>query len=99
MQLGCWLHSWKDSCDHRGQYVFTADTFLATKEQMTKIKYILDPRDISIYIKVKAPEGSKHGLSKWLSNCPESSLEKFHESLAHFANTGSVQKLADALLY
>ena len=99
VQLGCWLHSWKDSCDHRGRYVFTADTFPATKEQMTKIKYILDPRDISIYIEVKAREGSKHGLSKWLSNRPESSLEKFHESLAHFANTGSGQKLADALLY
>ena len=98
-RLGCWLHHWKDQYEHSGRYVFTADTFPATQEQMTKIKYILDPGDTTIYIEVKAPEGSKHGLSKCLSNRPESSLEKFHKSLAHFANTGSGRQLADALLY
>jgi hypothetical protein len=38
-----------------------------------------------------------HQLPKWLSNRPESGLEKFHEFLAHLANTGSRKVLADAL--
>jgi hypothetical protein len=38
------------------------------------------------------------GKSQWLSNRPESALEKFHEVLAHFCNVGCRASLADALL-
>jgi hypothetical protein len=40
---------------------------------------------------------SQHHLPKWLSNRPECGLEKFHEHLAHLANTGLGKELADVL--
>ena len=47
----------------------------------------------------EVPPGPKttHGLSKWLSDRPEAALEKYHEYLAHLANTGSNPDLADPL--
>jgi hypothetical protein len=40
---------------------------------------------------------STHGLSKYKCSRPESHLEKFHEGLAHYANTGMSAQLADTL--
>jgi hypothetical protein len=54
---------------------------------------------INKYSMITAGKKSTHGLPQYLSNHPESGLEKFHkECLAHMANTGSGKELADALM-
>jgi hypothetical protein len=58
---------------------------------------VADPSGVPIYREIPAGKKSKHKLPKWLSNRPESGLEKFHMFLAHMANTGSGRELADAL--
>jgi hypothetical protein len=93
-----WIHNWEGKCDEFGRAVFTATTRKATTNQFNNIKFVIDSEKATTYSEVKAPAGSKHNLSQWLSNRPESALEKFHEVLAHFCNVGCRASLADALL-
>ena len=48
-------------------------------------------------LKIPAGKASSHGLPKWQSKHPESTLEKGHESLAHYANGGCAPEFADIL--
>lgn len=50
-----------------------------------------------VYKKIPAGPRSTHNLPKYMSNRPESGLEKFHEYLANLANGGCHPDLADAL--
>ena len=50
-----------------------------------------------MYKKIPPGPGSTHGLPRWESVRPESSLEKAHEFIAHYANTGTSTELADVL--
>ena len=50
-----------------------------------------------MYHKIPAGKRSTHKLPKWASLRPESRLEKFHELLAHMANSGMNAGLSDAL--
>jgi hypothetical protein len=50
-----------------------------------------------MYSKIPPGPRSTHQLPKWQAERPESPLERFHELLAHFANTGTNPELADAL--
>jgi hypothetical protein len=52
---------------------------------------------MAMYRKIPPGKRSTHQLSKWLSNHPESGLEKFHEFLAHLTNIGCGKEFADAL--
>jgi hypothetical protein len=52
---------------------------------------------MDMYQKIPPGKRSTHGLSKWKCTRPESPLEKFHELLAHFGNSGMNQGLADTL--
>ena len=61
------------------------------------MKYASNPPGISIYTKIALCKKSTNQLLKWQSNCPESFLEKFHEVLAHYSNTGIQPELVDAL--
>jgi hypothetical protein len=50
-----------------------------------------------MYQQIPPGPRSTHGLSKWKCDRPESLLEKFHELMAHFGNTGIEKELADTL--
>jgi hypothetical protein len=95
--LSEWIQKHKDSCDAQGRLVFTRHTEKVAREQVKKCSWAEDPPGVKMYQKIPSGKRSTHKLPKWLSNRPESGLEKFHESLAHMANTGSGAGLADAL--
>jgi hypothetical protein len=92
-----WIVDYKDKVDSQGRALFTRKTEKIAMEQTTKVKWVADPQNIEMYRKIPAGKRSSHQLPKWQSNRPESGLEKFHEHLAHLANTGSGKELADAL--
>ncbi len=50
-----------------------------------------------MYYEIKPPANSPHQLSEWLSRRGESTLEAFHNMLAHFGNCGMKPSLADNL--
>lgn len=93
-----WISRWDGRCDDRGRYVFNDKTVEKTRNQFQNVEFVLDCEGAVVYTEVKAPANSKHGLSEWRSNRPESALEKFHELLAHFCNYGCKDEFANALL-
>ena len=95
--LSRWIVEWRDKTDLNGRSVFTASTKKATRNQFNKVKHVSDVPGLDMYRKIPAGPRSKHGLPKYLSDRPEAALEKFHEFLAHVANTGSNPDLADPL--
>ncbi len=92
-----WIVEFKDKADGLGRPLFTLKTEKIAREQTKKVKWVQDPPNMKMYKKIPAGKRSTHQLPKWLSNRPESGLEKFHEFLAHLANTGSGSVLDDAL--
>jgi hypothetical protein len=91
------VSEFKGKIDSKGIAVFTARSEKAILEQCKKVHHSNDPNDIDLYTKIAPSRNSKHGLSKWASNRPEPALEKYHEILQHFANTGTNFDLADTL--
>ena len=90
--LDRWIQTWdghEDSCSRR---IFSSATIKATREQMRKVKYVLDSKNATIYSPVPPSQDSPHNLTVWRTNRPESSLEKFHEHLAHFGNGADVNR-------
>jgi hypothetical protein len=70
----------------------------AILEQCKKVHCASDPEDFELYGKIPATKQSKHGLHKWASNRAKPGLEKYHEALAHFTNTGTTgSDLTDTL--
>jgi len=57
--------------------------------------FIQDP--FEMYVEVQPGRKSKHKLPVQLSKRPESHLESFHGTMAHFANNGMRHKLATVL--
>ncbi|CAJ1934064.1 unnamed protein product [Cylindrotheca closterium] len=94
--LNDWLKAWIDVSDNSDQKVFTYKTEGTTREQFSKVPYVLDHEGAATYRGVKS--SAKHGLTEWRSSRAESSLEKFHELLAHFANIGCKLEFANALI-
>ncbi len=92
-----WIVDCEDKVDSQGRALFTRKTEKIAMEQTTKVEWVADPQNIEMCRKTPAGKRSSHQLPKWQSNRPESGLEKFHEHLAHLANTGSGKELADAL--
>jgi hypothetical protein len=92
-----WIVEFSQKEDSQGRPLFTRNTEKVAKEQTTKVKWVQDPQNIDMYRKIPPGKRSINQLPKWLSNRPESGLEKFHEHLAHLANTGCGKALADAL--
>jgi len=77
--------------------LFSRSTEKVATEQLSKVKWASDPSGVEMYTKILPRKKSPNQLPKWMSNRPESSLEKVHESLAHYGNTGMRPNLADAL--
>jgi hypothetical protein len=92
-----WIVEFCDKTDSLGRPLFTRNTKKIAQEQTKKVKWVQDPPNMKMYREIPPGKRSTHQLPKWLSNRPESGLEKFHEFLAHLANTGSGKELADAL--
>jgi hypothetical protein len=92
-----WIVDFSDKTDSLGRPLFSRNTEKIAKEQTKKVKWVPDPPNMAMYREIPPGKRSTHQLSKWLSNRPESGLEKFHELLAHLANTGCGKVLADAL--
>ena len=95
--LAAWLIKFRRASDSEGRTVFTRDTEKTTMEQYQKVQYATDPTDLEMYTRIPPGPRSTHQLSKHLAERPESPLEKFHELLSHFGNTGTNPELADAL--
>ena len=92
-----WIGRFEGQYDSKGRSVFSFQTARATREQMSKLKHVHDSERADAYRPVPPGPRSTHQLTKWASNRPESSLERFHGQLAHYANCGSRSSLADAL--
>jgi hypothetical protein len=92
-----WTNKFKDLKDMNGKSLFSRDTEKVAIEQTKKVQYIQDLEGIDMYRQLPPGPRSTHGLPRWHSLRPESSLEKFHELLAHFGNTGMAPGLSDTL--
>jgi hypothetical protein len=95
--LSKWIDEFKSRTDTTGRPVFSQRTIKVAVEQMKKVKHASDHPGVQMYTRIPPGPRSTHGLSKWHSDRPESPLEKFHELLAHFANTRTNPDLADGL--
>ena len=91
--LNDWLTAWIDVSDNSDRKVFTYKTENTTREQCGKVAYVLDHEGAATYRGVKS--SAEHGLTEWRSSRAESSLEKFHELLAHI---GCKLEFANALI-
>lgn len=99
-KIDCWIRKFARKKDVNGRAVFTRETEKVAKEQLQKVQYVSDatrPGTTEHYTEIRAGPKSTHGLPKYKSMLPESLLEKFHELLAHFGNTGMRAELADVL--
>jgi hypothetical protein len=96
-RLQTWVDKFRGTKDSQGQCLFSRDTEKAANEQSRKAQHIQDPPGIEMYSEVPPGPRTTHGLSRHLSLRPESTLEKFHEALAHFGNTGTGSTLMDGL--
>ena len=73
LNLDWWIQTWdghEDSCTRR---VFSSATSKATREQMRKVKYVLDSRNATIYSPVLPSQDLPNNLTVWRTNRPESS--------------------------
>ena len=96
-ELQTWINKYESSKDSSGRPLFSQHTKKIAMEQIKKVEHATDPVGLGMYTKVPPPKKSPHGLPTWQSNRPESALEKSHEALAHFANTGMRPELADII--
>ena len=96
--LTSWIEEWEFEEDNFNRRVFSDSTGKAARTQFDKVRYVLDCMAAEVYTTFPAPPGSKHGLSTFKSNRPESMLEKFHELLAHYCNVGCGDQFANAPL-
>jgi hypothetical protein len=70
----------------------------AEQEQLNKtVRYIQDPENMEMYVSIPPGPNSTHGLSSFKSKRCESALENGHLKLAHYANNGSSEVMADLL--
>jgi len=94
-----WLRMYKDRVDPIDRPVFSKDTVAATERQMDKVQYATEICNESVQYYTPVPPGkrSPNQLTKWKAKRPESHLEKLHESLAHYGNTGMNPQLAEFL--
>ena len=97
INLQSWIEEFKNKKDRVGEYLFSTATEKTTRDQLTKVEWVSDPADTPMYTEVPHGPKSTHRLSKWISLRPESSLEHFHQFLAHLANSGTNSDLADVL--
>ena len=95
-KLSLWIDTWEDKKDFVGKSVFTRDTLKTTREQANKVSFANDVENM--YNRIPPGPKSTHGLPKWQSTRPESSLEKYHEKLANFGNGGTNKKRTHLLI-
>jgi hypothetical protein len=96
-RLELWIQQFKNKVDQTGKSVFTRNTEKVATEQLKKVHHASDVPGMEMYQEILPGKRSTHGLSKWRCDRPESPLEKFHELLAHFGNSGMNPELSDIL--
>jgi len=90
---------YQDLQDGNGKKRFTKETSKAIDDLLKKVHHVGDlPDQFTPYREIPAGPNSTHGLPSYESLRPESTLEKFHHSLAHFGNLGMSKDLADIIL-
>jgi hypothetical protein len=92
-----WIEEFRNQKDQSERPVFTRNTEKVATEQLKKVHHSSDIPGMDMYQEILPGPRSTHGLSKWRCDRPESPLEKFHELLAHFGNSGMNRVLADTL--
>ena len=90
---------YQDLHDGNGKKRFTKETSKAIDDLLKKVHHVGDlPDQFTPYREIPAGPNSTHGLPSYESLRPESTLEKFHHTLAHFGNLGMSKDLADTIL-
>jgi len=97
MSLEQWVSDYKQASDEEGRQLFSRYTEKVVREQMTKVEHATEPEDLNTYLEIPPPPRSPNQLTRWQSNRAESPLEKAHQAMAHYANTGMNTDLADIL--
>jgi hypothetical protein len=85
------------SFDKTSKSVFTRNTEKVATKQLKKVHHASDVPGMEMCQEILPGKRSTHGLSKWRYGRPESPLEKFHELLAHFGNSGMNPELSNIL--
>jgi hypothetical protein len=80
---------------HNGKSLFTSEARDAVENAKISCAFLPDHHDM--YRAIPASPNSTHGLTTWISERGESSLENFHGLVAHFGNNGMRASLCDAL--
>jgi hypothetical protein len=96
-RLTLWIEEFKNRSDQTGKPVHTCNTKKVVTKQLKKVHHASDLPGMNMYQEILLGPRSPHGLSKWRCDRPESPLEKFHELLAHFGNSGMNPELSDTL--
>jgi hypothetical protein len=95
--LNLWIEEFKNEKDQSGKAVFTQNTEIVAIEQLKKVRHAPNVTGMDMYQEILPGPRSTHGLSEWKCDRPESPLEKLHEVLAHFGNSGMNKILANTL--
>ena len=96
-RLVAWIAKWKGRKDSNGRFIVSSDTESAVERQIPNIRFVVDEIADLVYTEIPGSRKARCDLPKWQSNRPESALEKFHESIAHYANSGMREEYADTL--
>jgi hypothetical protein len=92
-----WIQQFQNSFDQTGKSVFKRNTEKVATEQLKKVHHASGVPCMEMHQEMLPGKRSTHGLSKWRCDRPEWPLEKFHELLAHFGNSGMNLELSDIL--
>jgi hypothetical protein len=95
--LNLWIEEFKNDKDQSGRPVFTQNTKKVATEQLKKVHHASDVPGMDMYQAILPDLRSTHGVLKWKCDRPKSPLEKFHELLAHFGNSGMNKGQSDTL--
>ena len=97
MKLAEFQSAFKDAADDLGRELFTRKTIEAIENLTSHVGHLQDPLNHDVHQEIPPPDGARHNLPTWASKRLESSLEYFHQLLAHFANGGMNPIRADLL--
>jgi hypothetical protein len=92
-----WIDEFENAKDQTGKTVFTRNTKKVATEQLKKVHNASNVPGMDMYQEIVPGPRSTHDSLKWKCDRPESPLEKFHELLAHFGNSGMNRGLCDTL--
>ena len=68
--LQAWIGHWQGQEDTYGCPVFTGRRVHVTREQINKVRFVLDTEGSTSYSPLPPSKNAKHNLTKWVTNRP-----------------------------